>query len=599
MKKLFLILMSTLILIAFGAFSAVPAMAAITINISPDASSAYTNDDLQCSTSTSGDFVYRWLEGANLISEGQTLSNANTQRDHTYTCIIYSRIQVGGSVIEYPEAEASRTILNSVPTTPTLTLSAGPYYINSQVYATATGSTDADGDALTVYYQTFANGVSTGTMSGPYGFVRGPIALFSHANMSVNAWVSDGTASSGIGSAIFTILNSAPVISNLNYSILNSTITINATATDADRDALNYSYQFDNLNDNITLQNYSANNSYAITNSSINDTIRAYVNATDGMNSTISFIDIPLTENATANITVPVSYNYCLVNSSNSPVSLKEITNDDKINGKKFKPLDEIEIKVKVDNADKDDKKDTVVSAVLVMNGTEVADTEVDKTITLKTDSYQTVILNMIIPEDIEAGNYQIYVKAYDDNKESNCQQTALDITVTKSNHEVIFKSTDISSNVFQGSVADIKGTVANIGKNDEDKVKIVYSDNLGNSFFEERNNLDSGDSFIFSFSAKVPANATVGEHTAKLKVYYDYDDNDGSYDDNSDEQILKINVLEKKMPKIVEIPQEATTTGEEINLGEWLNDNLMTIAIALEAAGIVTALSILLKRLF
>jgi len=591
--------MSALILIALlGAFSAVPAMASITINISPDASSAYTNNDLQCSTSTSGDFVYKWFEGSNFISEGQTLSNANTQNYHTYICRIYSRIQVGGSVIEYPEGEASRTILNSVPTTPTLTLTAGPYNINSQVYATATGSTDADGDALTVYYQTFAEGVSTGTMSGSYGFVRGPLVLFNHANMTVNAWVSDGTSNSGVATATFTILNSAPVISNLNYSISNSTITINATATDADHDALNYSYQFDNLNDNVTLQNYSASNSYVITNSSINDTIRAYVNVTDGIDSVIGFIDIPITENAIANITIPVSYSYCLTNSSNSPVSLKEITNDDKINGKKFKPLDEIEIKVKVDNADKDDEKDTVVSAVLVKNGTEIDDTEVDKSITLKEDDYDTVILNMIIPEDIDEGNYQIYVKAYDDNKESNCQQTALDITVTKSNHEVIFKSVDVSSAIFQGSVASIRGIVVNIGKNDEDKVKIVYSDSLGNSFFEERNNLDSGDSFIFTFSAKVPANATTGEHTAKLKIYYDYDDNDGSYDDNSDEQILKINVLEKKMPKIVEIPQEATTTGEEINLGEWLDDNLMTIAIALEAAGIVTVLSILIKRL-
>ena len=600
MKKLFLILMSALILIALlGAFSAVPAMAAITINISPDASSAYTNNDLQCSTTTSGDFVYRWFDGSNLISEGQTLSNANTQNYHTYTCVIYSRIQVGASVIEYPEGEANRTILNSVPTTPTLGLSGGPsYYVDSNVIVTALGSTDLDGDALMVTYNTYEGTGLFDTSTTNYGLGRTiPNSAFNRGDIiNVTAFVSDGTSSSGIVSRIFPISNSPPVISNLNYSISNSTITINATVTDADLDNLNYSYQFDNLNDNVTLQNYSASNSYVITNSSINDTIRAYMNATDGINSTISFIDIPLTGNVTANITLPVTYNYCLANSSNSPVSLKEITNDDKINGKKFKPLDEIEIKVKVDNSDKNDEKDAVVSAVLVKNGTDIDDTEVDKTVTLNEDDDETVTLTMIIPEDIDEGAYQIYVKAYDDDKESNCQQTALDIIIAKSNHEVIFKSVGVSSAIFQGSVASISGTVINIGKQDEDKIKIVYSDNLGNSFFEERNDLDSGDSFIFSFSAKIPANATVGEHMAKLKIYYDYDD--GSYDETSDEEILKINVLEKKISKIVETSEATTTTSEEeIDFGQWFNDNLMTIIIVLESAGIVTALSILLKR--
>lgn len=592
MKKLFLFLVSALILTA-TAFAA-------TIDVSPTI--AGDNDNLVCAVSeNSGAYLYKWFNGDMFIANGQILDNSYTSKFNTYICKVFlpptpwtNEIFIG---------QNSLSVINSAPTTPTVTLSAGPYNTDSTVSVTATGSTDSDNDALTITFEFFAGGVSTGRISGPYGMSTNFPFIFAPGTvMSVNAWTNDGNADSGVGTTSFIVANYAPVISSVSNTPLNpgynDTVTIAVSASDADGTSLTYTYQFSNLNDSVILQAYSTNSSITLNSSSINDTIRADVRATDGIAITTSFVDFAVSDLPTVGATV---FNYCSINSITSPVSLKEITNDNKIDGEKFKPLEEFEIKVKVDNSDNDDEKDVIVQAVLVKDGVEVDDTEVDVDLTLDEDDYETVILNMIIPEDIDEGDYQIYVKVYDGDNEDNCQQQILTITVTKSTHETVFKDVEVSSSVFAGNTITVTGKIVNIGKEDEDRIKIIYSDDFKNSLVEERTNLDSGETVEFSFTAKIPANATAGTYKSKLRVYYDYDSDDKTYDENSDELIVNFNVLTSTKTSVVSniTAQEFVETSSGFELSKWLDENwLAALIAALEVIGIIYVITLLKSRI-
>jgi hypothetical protein len=595
MKKLFLFLISALILTA-TAFAA-------TIDITPVI--AGNNDNLLCNVSeNAAAYTYKWFDGDIFIANGQTLDNSLTQRDHTYTCKAF--LPPTPYTNEIFIGQASRDVLNSAPTAPTVTLSTGPYNTNSTVSVTATGSTDSDNDALTVNFEFFADGVSTERISGPYGMSTNFPFIFAPGTvMSVNVWTNDGNVDSGIGTASFTVSNYAPVISSLTYAPLfpgyTDTITMSTSATDTDGTSLTYNYQFSNLNDSTIIQAYSTNSSLALNSSFINNTIRATVTVSDGIDSTISFVDIFVNDIPTnATNTTVATFNYCSINSTTSPVSLKEITNDNSINGKKFNPLDEIEIKVKADNSDKDNKKDVVVQAVLVRNGIEIDDTEVDKSMTLNKDDYSTVILNMVIPEDIDEGDYELYVKVYDNDQELNCQEQMLSISVTKSSHEVVFNNVEMPTTALSGSTITIDGKFVNIGKEDEDRVKIVYSDDFGNSFSEERTGLDSGNSMDFSFTAKIPANATAGEYKAKIKLYYDYNSDDKTYGDSSDETTYKINVLESKKEAVTITAGQITTTATSgFELSKWLDENwIFAVVSSIEVIAVIYLISLLKSRI-
>ena len=245
-----------------------------------------------------------------------------------------------------------------------------------------------------------------------------------------------------------------------------------------------------------------------------------------GTNSTYSL-------NATASSTADfdVLYRYCVANRSTSRISIYEITNREDIDDEEFDALDELTIKVKVENEDDEEDRVAVVNAVLVHDYSEVDDTEVEKSVEISSDNSKTVTLNMTIPVDVEEGVYFLYIKAYDDDSSKYCDQEVIEFIIDKSStHKVIPYELSVEpTNVSCGGLFTVKGKIGNIGSYDEDSVKLVYSDGWTTST-KTFNSFDEGETGEFEFSSAVAANATEGAKSFTLTLSYYYDDNDNEY---------------------------------------------------------------------
>lgn len=610
MKKLILFLFSITILITL--------VLAASVTISPEI--AYNNDNLICSVSEHPNaYIYKWYEINNYIKTGSVLENEYTAVGSTYVCKVFlpptpwtNEIYVGE---ESRFISATTQILNNPPSIPNLNLTLGPYYADSIITANAFGSLDSDGPQNVTYeYRFEVNGLivsDSNTLNCLGVCTKGD-------NVTVYARAYDGLNYSDWVFREITINNSIPIITNVSYSPIdvydNDTLIVSVNATDIDNDLLKYFIAFVDTNKEMLLkQNYSNSNTlnYTFNSSFINDTIAIFAVVTDDINGNIyinssgfivyeniSYFDyelffITIKNSSLQNQTK--TFNFCSINSVHSPIILKDIINDNKINGKKFKPLDEIEIKVKVENTDDNDEKDVVVEAVLVKNNIEVSDTSVDTTISLEDGDTETVVLKMTLPLDIDNGNYLLYVRAYDEDNQNNCQQASLNITVARISHEVIISSIIIPSFVYNGSLMTLQGEIANIGNEEEEKVKIVYSDDMSNNLYEEKRNLDSKEASMFSFNVNIPGDVSIGNHKILLKVYYDYDD--GVYG-KSNELEYNLNVIEKPSKTISSQSisvQPQTVTAEKISFSDFLNENWKSLLLGLE---IIVITVILIKIL-
>jgi uncharacterized membrane protein len=313
--------------------------------------------------------------------------------------------------------------------------------------------------------------------------------------------------------------------------------------------------------------------------------------------------------NASISSAFNILYPYCEINSTKTPVKLVEITNDEKITDDEYNPLDVLTIKVKVQNIDDEEDADAIISAVLVKDDAEVDDTDIEKKVSIDKDDTDTVTVNMTIPSDIDEGTYYLYVKVYNDDKESNCMQQVLPITIEKKSRELIFSNIKFPATVSCGSTTAITGSIINIGNRDEDKVKVVYSDDFGTTSTQIINSLDSGDKSSVAFSLKAPKNATEGEYSASFDVYYDYDEDDEEYGDQSD-QIVYLFKTSGSCQQLIEtqtITTEASTaivgTESEVRVtitntgtvsqtysvsadADWADINSITPSSAVLAAG-------------
>ena len=273
------------------------------ISISPV--TAYTNDNLVCSSSTGG-AIYKWYN-PEYFSTGSTISNDLTTKGQTWTCKIYINILTGYPLhyVEIPTGEqVSIIISNTAPTAPSISVSSGPYFANSVITSTASGSTDADTDLVSYEYRFTRNGnvlTSTNTLA-----CNGVCLKENTISAEVRAF--DGTDYSAWTTSSLIISNSAPYNLSLNVAPANiyvgTQITASTTAQDIDvADILTYTYQFYNVNDNTVLQAWSSTPTYTVTASSAHDTIRVYARASDGTDTIGTYTDISVLN------TVPVITN--------------------------------------------------------------------------------------------------------------------------------------------------------------------------------------------------------------------------------------------------------------------------------------------------
>jgi uncharacterized membrane protein len=200
---------------------------------------------------------------------------------------------------------------------------------------------------------------------------------------------------------------------------------------------------------------------------------------------------------------------------------------------KEFNPLDSFNVKVKVRNYDTENSRYVVVRAVLVKNG-EIDDTEEKMTLKISKESSKTFTLNMSIPSDLQKGEYRLFVEAYDDDSSIDCDQRSIRFDVYRAEYDIAPINIELTSPVACEGTLNINGQIANLGNNDEDKVKIIYSDDLKFSDSLIIDSLNTGDSQDFSFNFIIPKNATEKNYRLTLRTYYDYNEDDDTYGESS-----------------------------------------------------------------
>jgi len=209
------------------------------------------------------------------------------QSDAHDTITVYAKAYDG---YEYSgEISSSKTVANTAPTTPSsLSLSPTTIYVGNTLTASASGSTDADGDTIAYYYKFYnqTEGVvrKDWSTSNTYTIQQAD----AHDTIVVYAKAYDGSAYSGEKTASKIVANSTPSTpTTLTLSpttiYVGSTLTASASgSSDADGDSITYQYKFYNATDGVTLRNYSTTNTYVIGQSDAHDTITVYARAYDG-----------------------------------------------------------------------------------------------------------------------------------------------------------------------------------------------------------------------------------------------------------------------------------------------------------------------------
>jgi len=149
--------------------------------------------------------------------------------------------------------------------------------------------------------------------------------------------------------------------------------------------------------------------------------------------------------------------------------------------GDEFKPKDSVDIKVKVKNNGEEDI-DVVVETTLY-DTTENKEIEKFESNEEEIDGgeYEIFELDLDIPDDIDEDNeLMVYVKAYEDNKESeNCVEDWVDIKVEIEKHDVVIDEFLIKpSRISCGDIINLNMDIENIGSRDEDEVYVRIENN-------------------------------------------------------------------------------------------------------------------------
>lgn len=251
---------------------------------------------------------------------------------------------------------------------------------------------------------------------------------------------------------------------------------------------------------------------------------------------TLKLVVTSLNASDTGSLSSPQDFNvlfpYCdnINNMTKKPIRLDEIKDQSKIEDKDYKPLDSISLEVRIDNLDQDDSQ-TAIAEMTLVSGNSEDNADAKMKLKLKSDKSGTAKLNITIPEDVKEGLHYLYVRVYNDDDSDNCEQKVLTINVKRSSNEVIPTELDFPNTATCGSTITFSGRTANIGKNDEDKVKVVLK-GFGQTFDDVFDSVDSGDfSPTFSFDMHVPENST-GNNKLILTTYYSYNSDDEVYDD-------------------------------------------------------------------
>jgi len=225
-----------------------------------------------------------------------------------------------------------------------------------------------------------------------------------------------------------------------------------------------------------------------------------------------------------------------------------------------WKPLDNVEVEVKVKNIGGNDVDNVIVELGLfdstgdnVVTDLEFSNTDEEQIDLgdLNDGDDDTATFEFTVPADfdISATSYKLAVKAYSDGDENKmCIDNDVDefdntyfesISIDQESDKDKFIAIDnvqLPSEIVCGESVTGSFEAFNIGEKDQDQVLIrMTNSNLGlNQQFEIRNNMDIGDSAVIDFSFVVPGTTRDGLYPLSFRSSYDY--RNGNYRHDSDE---------------------------------------------------------------
>ncbi|MAG02661.1 hypothetical protein CMI42_04960 [Candidatus Pacearchaeota archaeon] len=257
-----------------------------------------------------------------------------------------------------------------------------------------------------------------------------------------------------------------------------------------------------------------------------------------------------------------INRNFCKEGEQGTDLSISDVKIDNNDgDDEEWSPLDEVEIKVTVDNDGDERIKDVHVEIGLfdqtgknvIKDMDDLDDEEIDLG-SIKDGKDDTATFTFIIPADFEDDKYKLVVKAYSkDLKEENlCVSHSSDLSdgffqeidgqrEEDEEKHIIFDNIKVSPSPAQcGELVQITGEIFNIGEDDHlDQVRVTMfnSDLKINDERIVRQDFDQGDSEVIDFELNIPSNAEEKIHVLEFRTYYDYDDGDDVYDIVSDDK--------------------------------------------------------------
>lgn len=322
----------------------------------------------------------------------------------------------------------------------------------------------------------------------------------------------------------------------------------------------------------------------------------------------------PVLVRANENISLNNSVNLHFINSFcdfgnvGSGLSITRVK-DEKIDNEEaweWKLSDNIEITVKVSNSVGDDIDGILDYGLYDLEKNTFIDLDEEEIDFSVDDGKSTEIaVKFQIPSDLDFDSsekdYLFYVKAFEEGKEKSLctdintadntySQTAV---IKKKTREIIIKDINVLSTALCGEKVALSAKLFNIGRSDEDKVKVtLINKDLGINLEKVINSLDSGDSSLLEFEFDIPKNATEKTHILHMSVYYDYDEDTESYDKLSDTDFssnLKVENCVKPVTKNAAISAVLETAESDVKAG-----NDVSIKVTLKNTGSETTTYIL-----
>lgn len=292
------------------------------------------------------------------------------------------------------------------------------------------------------------------------------------------------------------------------------------------------------------------------------------------------------TGTTTAEADATVKSDFCRLGKIGSLVEItkledNEIDNEDPW---EWRPLDNVEIEVKVRN-NGDEDEDFTVKLVLydVEDQQEIDDNDLDDqedTKEIRDGKTETFTFAFEVPTELEEKTYRLYVKAYlDGEEETECvdffdSTLYEEVDIKKSSRDIVIKDVEVPDFVGCDEEATIHAKVYNVGEKDEDKVRVrIYNKELGIDEYYKTFDLDEGDSKSISFVVNIPEDAEEKTYNLDLSAEFDYDEDDDVYDketeyvDPKPELVVQGNCLLVQEPLITAELISDAKAGEELNV--------------------------------